>query len=80
MNAYKTVLTINANRQLIVQLPDNFEGSEVEVIVLNVSDDAIMPNAKPSVNFRNRIQTPMNVEEIDVQLDKIRSEWQNNFS
>lgn len=80
MNAYKTVLTIDASRQLIVQLPANFEGTEVEVIVLNMSDDTIAPTAKPSLNFRNRIQNPMKIDEIDVQLQTIRNEWQNNFS
>ena len=80
MNAYKTVLTIDASRQLIVQLPANFEGTEVEVIVLNMSDDTIAPTTKPSLNFRNRIQNPMKIDEIDVQLQTIRNEWQNNFS
>ena len=80
MNAYKTVLTVNESRQLIIQLPDNFTGSEVEIIVLNVSDNEILPSTKPNSNLRNRIQSPMKTEEIDAQMNKIRSEWQDNFS
>jgi glycine cleavage system regulatory protein len=80
MNAYKTILTVTDSRQLVVNLPKNFEGTHVEVIVLNVSDEAQMPSSKPVVNFRQQIQSPMNIEAINTQLDKIRNEWQNDFS
>ncbi len=68
MNAYKVKSTVK-NRQIIIDLPNNFDDSDVEVIVLQISDITKTDNSPNDMSkyigiFKNKLTN----EDIDNQL------------
>ena len=77
MRAFKSMYTVK-NRQLIIDLPDEFTDSEVEVIVLQAGSDPTKETMDLSA-LKGSINTGLTVEEVDAQLQKIRSEWERDI-
>ena len=77
MQAYRTH-SIVQNGQVTVQLPEGFENTNVEIIVLKTS-------ASPPATARKKgkfdkyygiLKTGLTIEEIDAQLKLLRDEWE----
>lgn len=81
MQAYRTH-SIVQNGQVIVQLPEGFENTKVEVIVLKQAvTQPSSPTNKPKMKgkfskYRGILKTGLTIEEIDAQLKALREEWE----
>lgn len=81
MQAYRTH-SIVKNGQVTVQLPEGFENSDVEVIVLQTQPSAGAVHSKKHhfAKFRGSLKTGLSREELDLQLQKLRDEWERPLS
>ncbi|MFN0037612.1 MAG: hypothetical protein ACKVUS_21325 [Saprospiraceae bacterium] len=85
MQAYRTH-SIVQNGQVIVQLPEGFENTKVEVIVLKPAvTQPSAPAAKPKgkekfSKYYGILKTGLTMEEIDTQLKVLREEWERPIS
>lgn len=77
MQAYRTHSVVH-NGQVIVQLPEGFENTDVEIIVLKSSSTGIgKPGKKGKFKkYRGILKTGLTIEEIDAQLKALREEWE----
>lgn len=67
------------NQKLILNLPAEFLGNEVEVIVLIHSQLATSSRKKRIQSFRGILQNQRSRNEIDLFILNLRSEWENNI-
>ena len=80
MDTYKIQSTVK-NGQLIIDLPVNFDNTNVEVVVSQIGYAAVSDKPRKDMSkyigiFKNK-QT---IEQIDEQLQNIRNEWARDFS
>jgi len=77
MQAYRTHLTVQ-NGQVVVQLPEGFNNTDVEIIVLKASATSrATPRKKGKFKkYRGILKTGLSIEEIDAQLKALRDEWE----
>lgn len=79
MDTYKIQSTVK-NGQIIIDLPLNFNNTNVEVIVSQIGYSAVSDKPRKDMSkyigiFKNK-QT---IEQIDEQLQTIRNEWTNSI-
>lgn len=77
MQAYRTHSVVH-NGQVVVQLPEGFENTDVEIIVLKSSPKSKSSQLKKG-KFRRYygiLKSGLTIDEIDAQLNKIREEWE----
>ena len=77
MQAYRTHSVVH-NGQVVVQLPEGFENTDVEIIVLKSSTTSI-DNLREKGKFDKYfgiLKTGLTIEEIDDQLKILRDEWE----
>ncbi len=81
MQAYRTHSVVH-NGQVVVQLPEGFEDSDVEIIVLKASSSSqAKPRKKGKFDkYFGILKTGLTVEEIDAQLKTLREEWERPIS
>lgn len=81
MQAYRTHSVVH-NGQVTVQLPEGFENSDVEVIILKSSSTSIHKRLKKGKfsKYRGILKTGLSIEEIDAQLKALREEWERPIS
>ncbi|MCW5923838.1 MAG: hypothetical protein KIS77_15960 [Saprospiraceae bacterium] len=76
MQAYRTHAKVEEG-QVVVQLPEAFAGTEVEVIVLPSESAPAMPKTKKNMSkYRGVLKTGLSRETIDKQLQNLRDEWE----
>jgi hypothetical protein len=76
MQAYRTRAKVEEG-QVIVQLPDVFSDTEVEVIILPSESAPAIPKAKKNMSkYRGVLKTGLSREAIDKQLQTLRDEWE----
>ncbi len=79
MQAYRTHSVVH-NGQVVVQLPEGFEDTDVEIIVLKASStSASETNPRKKGKFDKYfgiLKTGLSIEEIDAQLKLLREEWE----
>lgn len=81
MQAYRTH-SIVKNGQVTVLLPEGFENSDVEVIVLQTQPAANQaPGQKRHfAKSRGSLKTGLSRDELDAQLKNLRDEWERPLS
>ncbi len=77
MQAYRTHSVVH-NGQVVVQLPEGFENTDVEIIVLKSSSTSIAQPSKKGKfkKYRGILKTGLTIEEVDAQLKALREEWE----
>jgi len=73
MQAYRTHSVVH-NGQVTVQLPEGFEDTDVEIIVLKSSTTSIAKSCKKGKfdKYFGILKTGLSIEEIDAQLKALR--------
>lgn len=81
MQAYRTH-SIVQNGQVLVQLPEGFENTKVEIIVLKASAINLAEPLKKGkfTRYCGILKTGLTIEEIDAQLKLLRDEWERPIS
>lgn len=80
MQAYRTRLVVK-NSRITIQLPEGFENSDVEVIVVQSSlNQPVRGQRKSFAKFRGSLQTGLSQQELDEELLKMRDEWERPLS
>ena len=81
IQAYRTHSTVK-DGQVTIRLPEGFENSDVEVIVLQTNPASRMTRRSKGrfSKFRGSLKTGLSIEELDAQLQKLRDEWERPLS
>lgn len=81
MQAYRTHSVVH-NGQVIVQLPEGFENTDVEIIVLKTANTSVAKPGKKGKfdKYFGILKTGLSIEEIDAQLKLLRDEWERPIS
>jgi hypothetical protein len=76
MQAYRTHSVVH-NGQVVVQLPEGFENTDVEIIVLKSSPARNGKSSKKGKfdKYFGILKSGLSIEEIDAQLKLLRDEW-----
>ena len=80
MKATRKFLVVKDN-MVSVQLPPDFNGKKVEVIVLESEEEYSVVN-EPAVNWEQlygSMKSKLSIEEIDARLRALRNEWDRDF-
>lgn len=77
MQAYRTHSVVQ-NGQVTVHLPEGFDNTDVEIIVLKASASSEAQKKKKGKYDRyfGVLKTGLTIEEIDAQLKLLREEWE----
>lgn len=81
MQAYRTHSVVH-NGQVTVQLPEGFENTDVEIIVLKTATTSVAKPGKKGKfdKYFGILKTGLSIEEIDAQLKLLRDEWERPIS
>jgi hypothetical protein len=81
MQAYRTH-SIVQNGQVLLHLPEGFENTQVEIIVLKTSIVNLAKSHKKGkfTKYCGILKTGLSIEEIEAQLNLLRNEWERPIS
>ena len=81
MQAYRTRSVVH-NGQVVIQLPEGFENTDVEIIVLKASEsNPDIPRKKGKYGkYYGILKSRLTIEKIDAQIKSLRDEWERPIS